>query len=65
MNEHINTTLKHTPSNPLDETDRYPRGRVKNIAPETDETMIENTYKLNQRRNDMVLDQDEAQAQPQ
>ena len=47
MNEHINTTLKNTPMNPLDETDRYPRGRVRNIVPETEETMIEHTNKLN------------------
>ena len=46
LNDHLNNPmLKHTPSNPLDETDRYPRGRTKNVAPETEETMIEHTNK--------------------
>ena len=43
VNEPNNTMLKHTPHNPLDETDMYPRGRVRNIVPETEETMLEQT----------------------
>ena len=36
-----NLNASNQKSNPLDETDMYPRGRVRNLVPETEETMIE------------------------
>ena len=55
--------LKHTPNNKLDETDAYPRGRVRNVAPETEETMLEQTNK-HSRMPQFQLDQDKPQAHP-
>ena len=39
-NQNLNAS-NQTKNNPLDETDMYPRGRVRNLVPETEETMIE------------------------
>lgn len=41
-NQNFNA-VNQTKSNPLDETDMYPRGRVRNLVPETEVSMIEET----------------------
>ena len=64
LNETTNSVmLKHTPNNKLDETDAYPRGRVRNVVPETEETMLETTNKL-QKMHQFQLDQNKPAAYP-
>ena len=57
-NQNLNANNQNK-SNPLDETDMYPRGRVRNLVPETEETMIEGVTNQQRMRNEIVRDQDE------
>ena len=36
----------------------YPRGRVRNLVPETEETMLDGTVNHQRKRNEVIMDQD-------